>query len=110
MAKINAFTISANKLYLQNSEYDNIIFSVYVRSEHNNGQYVTGDADKAELLNSYFSSVNVQDDGRNPTFKRCVADEVKIDTVQFSPARLLKICKKLNSETTGEPDVYSNFY
>jgi len=32
-----------------------------------------------------------------------------IDTVRFSPARLLKICKKLNSKTTGDPDDYSNF-
>ena len=77
--------------------------------EDDNGQYVTCDADKAELLNSYFSSVSVQDDSRNPAFKRCVADEIKIDTVQFSPARLLKICKKLNSKTTGDPDGYSNF-
>ena len=32
-----------------------------------------------------------------------------IDTVRFSPARLLKICKKLNSKTTGDPEGYSNF-
>ena len=46
--------------------------------EDDNGQYVTCDADKAEQLNSYFSSVSVQDDSRNPAFKRRVADEVKI--------------------------------
>jgi len=50
----------------------------------NNGQYVTSDVGKAELLNSYFSSVNVQDDGNNPVFHRRVADSISIDTAQFT--------------------------
>ena len=57
--------------------------------ENNNGQYVTSDVGKAELLNSYFSSINVQDDGNNPVFHRRVADSISIDTVQFTSAKLL---------------------
>jgi len=45
--------------------------------ENDNGQYVTCDADKTELLNSYFSSVSVQDNSRNPAFEHRVADVVK---------------------------------
>ena len=77
--------------------------------EDSSGQHVTSDVGKAELLNSYFGSVSVQDDGITPVFERRVADEIKIDTVQFTPARLLRISKKLNSKTTSDPDGYSNF-
>jgi len=76
--------------------------------ENNNGQYVTSDVGKAELLNSYFSSINVQDDGNNPVFHRRVADSISIDTVQFTPAKLLKVTKKLNNKTTADPDGYCN--
>jgi len=49
--------------------------------ENNSGQYVTSDVGKAELLNSYFSLVNVQDDGNNPVFHCRVADRISINTV-----------------------------
>lgn len=75
----------------------------------NDGQHVTSDIDKAELLNSYFSSVGVQDNGVYPEFKRRVADDIKLDTVNFSPAALLKICKKLKPKATSDPNGYCNY-
>jgi len=77
--------------------------------KNNDGEHVTSDIDKAELLNSYFSSVSVKDNGQDPEFKRRVAGNVKLDTVNFSPTVLLKICKKLKPKLTNDPNGYCNY-
>jgi len=49
------------------------------------GVNVTTDKDKANLLNSFFSSVNTRDNNVLPEFPQRVSDGVKLDDVYFSP-------------------------
>ena len=53
--------------------------------QNSSGSCIFNDYDKAELFNSYFNSVNVDDDGNLPTFPR--RTESKIDVVQFTVFR-----------------------
>jgi len=53
------------------------------------------DAEKANLLNSFFSSVNVTDNIVNlPPFQPRVCENEKLDDIHFSPGTLVKISKK----------------
>ena len=50
--------------------------------------------DKAELFNSYFNSVNVNDNGILPDFPTRVNSDMKLDDVQFSAEKLHRVIKK----------------
>ena len=73
------------------------------------GQYITTNEEKAELLNSYFSSVNSPDNGVVPTFQRRVANDVKLDCVDFNSDAILKVSKKIKFKITADPDGYSYY-
>ena len=51
--------------------------------------------EKAEAFNSYFNSVNVDDDGTLPDFPRRAKASISIDAVQFSTDKIHKAIKKL---------------
>jgi len=52
------------------------------------GTFVCTDQDKAELFNTYFNSVNVDDDGKLPTFPRRAELNTKFDTVQLTAEKI----------------------
>jgi len=70
---------------------------------------VTTDKDKANLLNSFFSSVNTRDNNVLPAFPQRVSDGVKLDDVYFSPDALIKVCKRIKPKLTPGPDGYLPF-
>ena len=75
----------------------------------NLGTNVTADEDKANLLNSFFSSVNIHDNNVQPEFPSRVPSGVKLDYVYFSPDALIKACKSIKPKLTPGPDGYPPF-
>ena len=73
------------------------------------GDSVLEDAEKANLLNSYFNSVNAIDDKIEPEFQSRIADEVTIDSIPFTPDTLCKICKNIKPKMSSGPDGYPPF-
>jgi hypothetical protein len=68
------------------------------------GNVVIDDGQRANLLNNYFSSVCTADDGNKPSICRVVPDGASLDTVDFSPAKVLAAIKKLKYSKSGGPD------
>ena len=58
------------------------------------GRPVINDSEKASLLNDYFSSVNITDDGKLPPLL-CKAGSSSLDGVKFTPDMLTRLCKKV---------------
>jgi hypothetical protein len=73
-----------------------------------NGEYVVNDDEKASLLNCYFSSVNVNDNGLLPPMPYN-ASSVPLESIEFTPDMLIRLCKKINPKLTCDPDNYSPF-
>ena len=71
-----------------------------------NGTAYTNDAEKAELLNSYFASTCVKDNGTLPPFDKRIPVGVKFefDNVTFTPENVLRIMRKLKSSKSSGPD------
>lgn len=72
------------------------------------GQMAHTDADKAEILNDYFSSVCSDDDGNHPAFAPVAAADDDINTVHFDAARILSAARRIKtkSATSSGPDGY----
>jgi len=68
------------------------------------GNAVTSDTDKAELLNQYFGSVCTIDDCQLPRLKQVVPDDVKFNSVDFSVNAVLRVLKKLKTKSAPGPD------
>ena len=73
------------------------------------GSFVSTDQDKAELFNTYFNSVKVDDDGNLPTFPRRAELNSKFDTVQFTAEKIYKVIRKLKPKMTCDPEGYTPF-
>ena len=56
------------------------------------------------VLNNYFASVCVDDDGSTPTIKRAVPEDVGIDTISFTPIKIAAILKKMQAKKSPGPD------
>ena len=69
------------------------------------GAVHTTDAEKADQLNSYFSSIKTVDNNVMPDFAAGRKDSNKLD-VHFTPNILVKICKKIHPKLTTDPDGY----
>ncbi len=68
---------------------------------------ITDDEQRANLLNEFFSSVCTIDNGIKPALNRAVANDVKIDSVTFTPAKVLHAIRKLKSSKSSGPDGYT---
>ena len=73
------------------------------------GLPVHTDLDKAELFNSYFNSVNVNDNGILPDFPTRVNSDTKLDDIQFSEEKLHRVTKRMKGKMTCDPDGYSPY-
>ena len=69
-----------------------------------NGTAYTNDAEKAELLNSYFASTCVKDNGTLPPFDKRIPAGDEFDNVIFTPENVLRVLRKLKSSKSSGPD------
>ena len=77
----------------------------------NSGNLLGNDSDKTRLLNNYFASVFVKDNGLMPKFEPLVDDSSnKINAVYFSPDKVIKAIKKLRTSDCGGDDKLTNIY
>ena len=58
-----------------------------------NGEIITDDAERADLLNEYFSSVCVNDNGLLPPIHRRVPDDTFIENITFTSRKVLQAIK-----------------
>ena len=65
--------------------------------KNSSGEAVTNDTDRANLLNEYFSSVNVPDDGVLPNFSDRSGGG-KLDNITFNRNVIIKAIKKLKPQ------------
>jgi len=72
--------------------------------------YITGQGyrptcdEKGEVFNSYFSAVNVDDDGTLPDFPRRAKASINLDAVQFSTDKIHKAIKKWKPKFTSDAE------
>lgn len=77
---------------------------------NDNGDIVTSDIDRANLLNDYFTSVCTTDDGSKPAFDRIAEEDCNLDSVAFTPGRIYSIMRKLKSGGASGPDGLPPYY
>jgi len=61
------------------------------------GDVIVGDAERADLFNSYFSSVCTTDNGTIPVLDRSVPEDVNLDFVEFTSGKVHSAIKKLKA-------------
>jgi len=72
--------------------------------DHKNNSTVLTDQGKANVLNSYFASVGVKDNGVPLNNGREFSDSIKLDSIDFTPGKLLKIMRKVKQNSAPGPD------
>ena len=70
------------------------------------GDVIVSDAERADMLNSYFSSVCTTDDGIMPVIKRSVPENVELDFIDFTPSKVCAAIGKLKAGGSCGPDGY----
>ena len=70
------------------------------------GEAVLNDGDKANLLNQFFSSVNVTDNNIVPDFPSRVSKNTRLESVQFRPETVRKLSQKIKPKLSQGPDGY----
>jgi len=73
------------------------------------GSLVFTDDRKAEVFNSYFNSVNVDDNGTLPDFPHRAKADVSLDTVEFTTEKIHKVIRKHKPKHTGNPEDFSPY-
>ena len=68
-----------------------------------NGKLLTYDLDKASVLNNFFGSVGITDNGHQPTCTQPDIDDA-LCSVIFTPTAVLKAIKKTKNNNTSGPD------
>jgi len=68
------------------------------------GGVIVSDAERADLLNDYLSSVCTTDNGATPTVERLVPSGINIDSVEFTPGKVYAAIKKLKVGGASGPD------
>jgi len=71
---------------------------------NDDGDIVTSDIDRANLLNDYFASMCTTDDGSKPAFDRVVEDDCNLDSIDFTPGRIYSVIRKLKASGAAGPD------
>ena len=69
-----------------------------------NGDVGLTDVERANLLNDYFASVTVKDNGSMPVFDRVVPDDAKLESVDFTVENVFAAIKKLKAGGSSGPD------
>ena len=71
---------------------------------NNQGEIITSDKQRADLLNDHFGSVCTVDDGNIPPFDHVVPDTVSLDVINFTPEKVIAAIKKLKPNKSSGPD------
>ena len=71
---------------------------------NSNKEHVTADGEKAKLLNEFFASVGVKDNGVPLNTAREVPDSVNLDTVQFTPEAITQAIRRIKPKSSPGPD------
>ena len=69
-----------------------------------NGNIVTDDFMKADLLNDHFVNVSTHDNGILPTLKKILSDDISIESVYFDSHDIFKIVQSLKVNSAPGPD------
>ena len=80
---------------------------------NNTGSLFPSELDKANILNSYFESVFIKDDGYLPTFPSrlpITTPTTEINDIHISPAVLQSAMKKLKTNSAAGSDLLHHFY
>jgi len=75
-----------------------------VLRDEQSGNTVSGDEERANMLNTYISLVCTQDNGLNPSIVRAVPDDVFIDNIAFTPFKVALAIKRLKAGKSCGPD------
>ena len=67
------------------------------------GELITDNLAKANLLNEFFASAGVQDDGHHVDIERQVPDNVSLDTIKFDPGVIIKTIQRLKHKCSCDP-------
>ena len=67
---------------------------------------VASDQEKANLLNDYFASVGVIDDGKPLDVSPTTSRGTKLDSIAFTPDKLRKVMCKIKGNSSPGPDGY----
>ena len=76
-----------------------------------NGTIISDNDGKAELLNSYFGSIisgATPNTARASNISKRVPNHTSIDSIDFTPTKLIATSKKIKAKKTTDPDGYSN--
>ena len=70
------------------------------------GVLITSDLERAELLNAYFESVFIRDNGIAPHFESRFPSSAtsSIDDIEINPAVVMRVLGKLKSNAAADPD------
>jgi hypothetical protein len=71
---------------------------------NNQGEVITSDEQRANLLNDHFGSVCTVDDGNIPSFDRVVPDAVSLDVINFTPEKVVAAIINLKPSKSSGPD------
>jgi len=69
-----------------------------------NGLPLTHDISKANVLNEYFASVCINDDGKLPPLSRRVPASASLDNIHFDTRTVLKVIRKIRPKLSQGPD------
>ena len=72
---------------------------------NSSGQYIFDNHTKADLLNDYFASVCVTDNGVMPVMQPPIIVD-NLSDINFTPDRLFNIMRKLKNSLAAGPDGY----
>ena len=72
------------------------------------GKVVLENGDKAELLNSYFTSVCINDNGASPALPSGTEDADTLNDISFRPEQIRRSIKKFKNKTSSGPDGLPN--
>jgi len=69
---------------------------------------VVSDQEKANLLNNFFASVGVVDDGKPLDVSSTTSRGIKLDSIAFTPEILLRVMRNIKSNSSPGPDNFDN--
>jgi len=73
---------------------------------NDNGDVITDDSERANLLNDYFVSMCPSDNGIIPDLDRVVPENSNLENIEFTPDNIYAAIRKLRISGASGPDGY----
>ena len=74
------------------------------------GEMIVSDVEKSEVLNKYFASVFIVDNGIFPDFGRRVDKNIFINEIDFFSADIVKVITQMKNVKTADPHGFNNCF